>query len=305
MKRKPNFFIIGAAKCGTTSLNQYLCQHPDIYMAPRKETHFFAIPDMPERFQGPGDEVYMSNLIRTEAEYLALFDNVQGESAVGESSVGYLFYPKSAERIARWADDPKFIVILRHPVDRAYSAYMHLIRDGRETLSFAEGWQAEPQRLKNDYQPLWMYRQGSTYFPSLQRYFEIFGKDRVMVILYDDFKRQPAKVLRQIFSFLGVREDVPIDTSMRFNVTGIPRGPLYQWATSSNAFTRLVKPLIPAKIRHKIRLTAVRWSLNKIPLDEENRRHYLRAFEDDIYNVECLIGRNTGWLATAGKIEYL
>ncbi|HCI81284.1 MAG TPA: sulfotransferase, partial [Ktedonobacter sp.] len=135
---KPNFFIIGAARSGTSSLDRYLSQHPEIYITPKKETHFFAHDLIPSNFTGPGDERLNNSLIRDEKQYAQLFADTT-KKVVGESSAFYLCFPEVAERIAQAVPDAKIIVILREPVDRTYSAHTFLSRDGRETLSFEEG----------------------------------------------------------------------------------------------------------------------------------------------------------------------
>src|SRR5579859_3390407 len=122
MKTFPNFFIIGAARSGTTSLEEYLCQHPDIFITTKKESHFFAADRFPPTFKGPGDDRLNERVIRDEESYGQLFADKQGTKAIGETSVFYLCYPHSAERIAQAVPDAKIIILLREPVARAYSA---------------------------------------------------------------------------------------------------------------------------------------------------------------------------------------
>src|SRR2546423_7757610 len=135
MNVMPNFFIVGAARSGTTSLDHYLNQHPEIYMAPRKEVNFFTADHFP--LSGPGDERINRGVIDDVDHYAQLFERVAGERAIGEISVFYLCYPGTAERIKQAVPAAKIIIVLREPVERAYSAYMHLVRDGREQLGFA------------------------------------------------------------------------------------------------------------------------------------------------------------------------
>ncbi|MCL6547476.1 MAG: sulfotransferase [Alicyclobacillus sp.] len=286
---KPNFLIVGAAKSGTTSLDRYLHQHPEVYMAPRKETHYFAAPEMPDRFEGPGDEPFTDNLIRDESEYEAMFEQVRGEKAVGESSVYYLYYPGAAERIARALPDVKIIMVLRDPVERAYSAYMHLIRDGRETCSFAEALELEAERKRKRYQPLWLYREVGMYALQVKRYLDTFGRDRVKVVDYREFNREPERILRDIFRFLGVDERVPVDTSVRYNATGVPVAGLYDLATQSNFLTRMLKPLLPASVRTKLRVKAKNLSLQRKPLDEQVRVMLRQQFREEAQHLNELL----------------
>ena len=105
MRTLPNFFIVGAARSGTTSLDRYLSQHPEIYITPRKETHFFAADLFPPCFKGPGDERLNRLLIRDEDQYAQLFAGATGAKAIGESSAFYLCFPGTAERIAQAVPD--------------------------------------------------------------------------------------------------------------------------------------------------------------------------------------------------------
>ncbi|GGI97897.1 sulfotransferase [Alicyclobacillus cellulosilyticus] len=296
----PTCFIVGAAKCGTTSLDRYLNQHPDIYMAPRKETHFFASPDMPARYEGPGDEAFTENLIRSLDEYQSMFAAAQGARVRGESSVYYLYFPKSLERIARTVDHPKVIAVLRNPVDRAYSAYMHLVRDGRETLPFLEALAAEPARRAANYQPLWHYTSVGLYARQVEHLLRVFGREHVLLIEYEEFNAQPERTLAQVFHFLGVDERVRVDTSIRYNMTGVPVAGLYQMATQSNALTRLLKPFVPGRWREKLRTQVKNLTLRKEPLSADVRAQLLERFRADILALEAVWGRSLAhWLHQA------
>src|SRR5690242_16429130 len=132
MKALPNFFIVGAARAGTTSLHGYLSQHPEIFLTERKDSHFFTAHHFPGT--GPGDETVNRRVIHDEEQYLQLFASARGKKAIGEASPFYLCLPEAAERIARAVPEAKILMILREPVARTYSAYTLLARDGRETL---------------------------------------------------------------------------------------------------------------------------------------------------------------------------
>ena len=141
----PNFLVIGAAKSGTSSLYMYLKQHPEIYMSPIKEPHFFSFDDESKMTKGPGDPIHKA--ITNFDDYQAQFDGVTDEKAIGEASTSYLYRPEAPGRIHAMLPDAKLIVILRNPVDRAFSAYMHVVRDKRETSKdFAEALSKEESR---------------------------------------------------------------------------------------------------------------------------------------------------------------
>ena len=201
--RLPNFFIPGAAHSATTSLWQYLRQHPDIYMPPvfdlKEPSHFctrykFAMTDW--------------------QTYLGLFAEAKTQRRVGEASTPYLTSPESPAMIKRVIPDARFIISLRNPADRAYSLYKWMHQYGFETLpTFAEGLETETkERLDCDefhdnncqYYYNFLYFNSGLYYEQVKRFFDTFGRQQVHVIIFEEFIRQPAEHLRQIFTFLDV-----------------------------------------------------------------------------------------------------
>jgi Sulfotransferase family len=168
----PNFLIIGAGKAGTSSLYQYLKQHPQIYMSPIKETNFFALEGQDLNFADPRDRINKYSITKIE-DYYAQFEAVSNETAIGEASPLYLYEPKAPEQIQHYIPDVKLIAILRNPVDRAYASFLYLHREQRESLEyFSEALDAEPSRIQNNYPWIWHYKNLGFYAEQLQRYFE-------------------------------------------------------------------------------------------------------------------------------------
>ncbi|EPZ44556.1 hypothetical protein N007_10785 [Alicyclobacillus acidoterrestris ATCC 49025] len=158
-KLLPNFLVIGAAKAGTTALYRYLSQHPEVFMPSIKEPNYFALANREVRFQGPGDDRTNRSSITRFADYQALFDEADGYQAVGEASPMYLYTADAANRIHDLIPNVKLIVILRDPVERAHSAYLHLRRDEREPLAnFADAIAAEEERIAKHWAPMWHLR---------------------------------------------------------------------------------------------------------------------------------------------------
>ena len=185
----PNFLIIGAPKAGTTSLYYFLNQHPEIYMSPVKEPHFFSYENQIFKYNGPSDQQRCDNMFVTNlSQYHSLFDQVRDEKAIGEASSMYLYSDTAPQKIAKYLPEVKLILMLRHPVDRAYSSYLHLVRDNRETLSFSEALESETNRLSQGWMPFWGYQKMSFYHDYIERYFQQFGRDRILIHIYDDLK---------------------------------------------------------------------------------------------------------------------
>lgn len=294
MKTLPNFFIIGAARSGTSSLDRYLSQHPEIYIPPRKETHFFAADQLPPRFTGPGDEGLNGLLIRDEDQYARLFAGATGAKAIGESSVFYLCFPATAERIAQAVPDAKIIIILREPADRAYSAYTFLVRDGRETLGFEEGLDREKERKQNGFEPIWWYKELSLYYGQVNHYLEVFGAQRVKVLLYDELFANPRQTLRDVFTFLEVREDVVIDTSVRYNVAGVPKSRrlytlLDHFIYNPSPLEKRVKSLVPPHLRLAWASKAIGMFTRPVPVDPQIHARLKAYFAEDVGKLEDLL----------------
>jgi hypothetical protein len=199
--KKPNVFIVGSPKCGTSAFAHYLAAHPDIYVA-RKEMHFFG-SDL--RF---GPQFYRRN----QSAYLAEFAACDGQACVGEASVWYLFSHQAAVEIKAFSPDARIIILLREPVDMLYSLYHQFRADGNEHLpTFKEALAAEDDRragrriTRQTYfaQGL-VYRATARYTEQVRRYFDAFGRERVQVIIYDDFVADTAGAYRDTLHFLGV-----------------------------------------------------------------------------------------------------
>jgi hypothetical protein len=198
---KPNFFVVGAAKSGTTAMCDYLARHPDIFIPDEKEINFFG-SDMPVRVPR-----------LTEEQYLAWFFSSAGdESRVGDGSVWYLYTRKAAEEIRTWAPDARILIMLRNPVDAMYSLHSQLLYNGDEVIpDFEEALEAEEDRKagrrlppKVSFPQMLLYREITRYADQVGRFLDAFGQDQVKVVLFDDFVADTASVYRSTLEFLGV-----------------------------------------------------------------------------------------------------
>jgi hypothetical protein len=292
LKPKANFFIAGAAKSGTSSLFHYLNLHPDVYMSSIKEPHYFCHDSFPDRFTGPGDEGFSQNRIRTLEDYTRLFDPGKNVLIRGEGSVYYLYFPEVAERIYEYNPNAKLVFILRNPVERAFSAYMHTVRDGRETLSFESALKAEVDRRNKGYQPLWWYREVGKYSTQIERYLQIFPRNQIKIFLYEEMK-DIEHVVNDTLTFLGLSKDVKIDTSIKYNVSGVPKSrKLYRFFAEPNPVKEILKPFLPKTFRHKLGQRAKAMTLSKETMNPETRTLLQTGFTEDIQRLEQLLGKD-------------
>ncbi len=289
----PNFLIIGAPKAGTTSLYYYLKQHPEIFMSPVKEPHYFSYQNQEVNFQGPGDQAIVTSMFVTEYDkYCQLFSDVKSKKAVGEASALYLYDKEAAKRIKEYNPNMRLVVILRNPVERAYSNYMHLVRDGRETeIDFLRAVALEDERKHSNWMPFWFYKEQGYYAKYLKDYLRYFSKDHMKVILYDSFKEDPRRTFVELFLFLGVNPEFEIDFSLKRNVSGKPRSQdLHNFLRKENSIKTFFKPFVPEQIRESIVHSALNINLAKDKkMTALERKTLYHAYREDTNDLEELL----------------
>jgi hypothetical protein len=302
----PNFLVLGAAKAGTTSLHEYLRQHPEIYLPGWKELRFFAYDGHPPDHQGPGDATSNRQTATTLEGYCSHFEAVTQEKAIGEVSPLYLYNEWAPERIHHYVPDAKLIVILRDPAERAYSQFLHLVRESREPLlDFSQALAEEDRRVQANWEWSWHYRRVGLYSHQLKRYCERFSRDQIRVYLYEDFQNEPQSLLKDLFRFLAVDECFVPDMSRRYNVSGIPRSAvamkILALRRGARAFLRPLGPVLPAGLS-KAGLAGLQKLYDRDSvrprLSPELRKALIASYRDDILRLETLIDRDLSqWLA--------
>jgi Sulfotransferase domain len=192
--KKPDFFLVGAPRCGTTALYTYLKQHPEIFMSPIKEPQFFA------------DFLAEHRRICTWSDYLNCFAGADHEKRIGEASVAYLAAPNSARDIKVFSPQARIIIMLRNPVDVMNSLY-HLRRFSNleDELSFESALAADEHGRRSHELT---YRERVKFAEQTKRFIDTFGRENVHIILFDDFKADTAMVYRDTLKFLDVQSDV-------------------------------------------------------------------------------------------------
>jgi hypothetical protein len=167
-----------------------LKQHPDVYLAPTTELNFFAHAGGDLNFRGPGDLKYLweDSLLTTCEAYEKQFAGVDRETAIGEFSTHNLYSSQAPALIKRCLPNTKIIAILRHPAERAFCAFTHMVRDGRkQTDDFRTALAHEPERIRDNWEPLWHYKSMGFYGAQLSRYSDSFDREKIRVYIYDDF----------------------------------------------------------------------------------------------------------------------
>ena len=291
--KKPNFLIVGAAKSGTTSLFQYLRQHPEVFMPEFKEPQYLVQSKIKGR---------LHKYIDNRDDYLSLFNDAY-QQCIGEASVFYLyFYKEAIENIKiELGEDVKIIIILREPVSRTISAYEHVFRNNiKENLSFTDALAAEEGRLERerDLTPMAMYKSMSMYADAVKAYQMAF--QNVHITLYDELKSSPQKCVGQIFEFLGLESCEEINYLNSYNIGG------WKWksekvkkiALSNGFFKKIFRVIFPKFFRNhifkKLKLKAT--DVQKTTISKETKQELSQFFQTDIKTLEGLINQKlTAW----------
>jgi len=297
---RPTFIGIGPARCGTTSVYYYLKQHPQVFMSPVKETHFFAYDVSKADFSA--GRAILHEPVRLLEDYEQLFKDADTASAVGEISPNYFWWAGVPTAIHRSLPEARVFCILRNPVDRAYSSYRMHVDDGTETRSFRQVVRAEldspseyPLAAENYYVRIGFYAH------HLARYVELFGQQRLNVCFYDDLERSAARFMRALFGFIGVDPDLVVDTSSRYNTLGVRK---LEQGLQIRGLKRLFKrfrSLIPERMYRLIYRgysASVTAAVPVPPMPRELRERLRDAYAADIQALQSLTGRDLSrWLS--------
>ncbi|HZQ05313.1 MAG TPA: sulfotransferase domain-containing protein, partial [Anaerolineae bacterium] len=277
-----------------------LQQHPQIFIGAIREPSFFAFEGEYPSISGPGYRGFRENIVTDLDTYKNLFRGANGARAIGERSNIYLYSSKARERIYHYLPDVKLVVILRNPVERAFSNYLMYVRDGLETLSFEQALQAEGQRMQEGWEYGWYYVQLGFYYRQLKPYYEIFDASQIRVFLYEEFDREPLRVLKEIFHFVGVEEGFMPDVSFRYNVSTAERK--LQYRAPRRLFRtrplRALRPYLPRALQEYMERRLLMQDRPKPTLAPEMRAYLLDLYREDIENLQHLIERDlSDWLA--------
>lgn len=295
LARHPNFFIVGAAKSGTTSLWMYLKKHPNIYMPPTLETK---------------EPAFFCNIYgyRDFDAYLGLFADAKEEKVVGEASTAYLTSPESAAWIREVYPEAKIIIILRNPIERAYSLYNWMIREGYEWIApFEKALIAEKDRLADqhfkyhnpEYYYNYLYVDSGLYAAQIERYLKTFPREQLHVILFEALKTNPVATTQRVYDFLGVDSSFIPQTKVH-NKAQIPLSVPAQYFIKQRLLRYLYKIRIPAAARIHRAAFATNLFLGGVrstPLSATTQRNLHEHYKDDIQKTASLINRDlTAWL---------
>lgn len=206
-------------KSATTSLYFHLKQHTEVCMSEPKEPNYFCNEEL--KLYSEGVHSQKNVVIDSVEDYHGVFTNFQNKKIIGEASVSYLYFYNSAERIKSYNDSAMIIIILRNPMERAYSAYSHLVREGDERLLFEKALSLESERIEQKYPPIYHLKKAGLYYEQVSHYLRIFGEEKIYLIDYDDYHKDTLNQFKKICSFLNISTDfIPLNIDFRYNQSG-------------------------------------------------------------------------------------
>jgi hypothetical protein len=297
--RLPNFLLVGANRCGTTSLYYYLKEHPEVHMSSIKEPSFFLSLSFKVPEQGIGDD--RREFVTDFNDYCRLFETAGDCKALGEASTENLYhYDKVIPDIKRLLGNPKILISLRNPVERAFSAYTYLISENREFLTFEEGLSQEEKRMRDGWRQIWFYKDAGFYSARVKAYLENF--DEVKICLFDDLIVNPLSFVQEVYKFLGVDPSYKPDVKARYKTSGIPRSKkinrLFEEPTRLRSVARAVgKFVLKEDGWTKVRDALKAKSYARAEMKPETRIYLERVYREDILKLEDVIQRDlSAWL---------
>ena len=276
-KKLPNFIIVGAGKCGTTSLHNYLSQHPQVYICPQKETFFFMGEEQRNKNKKWG-------AVTSIEEYSKLFAQAPENSVVGEISTVYYAHEKSASLIHQYLPQTKIVAILRDPAQRAFSDYQMHFRKGREKRDFNTTIQAKRQYIRQGF-----------YYAELKPFFEIFNRDQIKILLYEDLAKNPLGFIQDLFRYIEVDDQFIPDMSKRGRDSGMAKNTaLNRLLNKQNLFTKALKTVIPNSVINKL----IKQNSYKPKLSIEDRNQLIQIYREDILKLQDLLELDlSAWLS--------
>ncbi len=290
----PDFLLAGSAKCGTTTIFQYLQRQSSVFLPELKEPFYFSFGNEKPTYT---DARFNSKVIWKTEEYIALFKNAKTSQLIGDASTSYLYTAeKTIQNVKSLykekASDLKIIVILRNPAERAFSHYTHLIRNGIEKLEFSEA--ITPQNIEQRSKEMWGFDYtGYGLYGAQMEVFKNFFK-HILVLDYEELA-QPNLMMEKIYTFLDIKNPVKVEEKIEANPSGVPKSKFVTALIRSKRFKKIIKQITPSKalpIFQKMKDSLLKKSIVKPKISEQDN-HYLREFfRKDIEKLERILNKN-------------
>jgi len=283
----PNFFIVGGSKCGTTNISYYLNLHPKIFFSELNEPYYFCKWDVPEEYN-------RNSMITNMKKYLDLFKNVKNEIIVGEASSPYLSCPHAALEIKKAFPNSKILISIRNPIERAHSAYFSYQFMKPNEQNFMEMIKTHEKLISEKIFYIDSILESGFYTKNIKRYQEIFGKENVKVIIFEDYIKNTNQHIASIFNFLGINDKIDLNEQSKGSYR-VPKNFFAKSLLNNKNFRKVSTILIPTVMRQKL---GDKYFLKQVkkPQMLENERNYLRElYNDEVNELEKFLGKKLPW----------
>lgn len=298
-RRWPYFLIIGAPKAGTTALFRTLSDHPQIFASPEKEPRFFICSGSRPSYPCPGGDSNAASIVFPEEAYLELFNDCPADAKAGEASTAYLHHPDAPANAFAKVPSARIVAVLRHPVERGYSQWLHLRQEGFEkSADFETAWNLEQVFKEQGRRPSFYLRERGFYAQQLERWLGFFEREQILILFYEDWVNHPIDTINRICNHLGIA-DLDSPALRAENVSS--RQPRWKWLhhrmVRDNALRQWAQGNLPLWIRDAITHSIQRLNLKPGPqMDPELRAKLAVTYHEDIQRLEELTGRDlTHW----------
>lgn len=294
---KVDFFCVGVAKAGTTTLHDLLSLQDSISLPERKETNYFSfgISGKPA-FTGPLDNSSVNEpTITSFEEYVDDFNHEPGH-LIGEVCPSYSL-DGVANNIHEHNPEAKIIILLREPVSRAYSNYQHLVRDGRELASFEDALAAEEERLAKGWEWFWGLKSNSLYFDFVKEYIDKFGKENVKILFFEDFVKDQEHHVKAVMEFIGLDPALARYEEFNSNKSGIVSGKwrfVHRILLAEGALNSMLRVVLPSALRKNLGFLLKSFSTVKGEVSPDTKARLSREFSSDLNQLNELIGGRVG-----------
>lgn len=285
---KPNFFIVGGSKCGTTNISYYMNQHSKIFFSELNEPYYFAKNDVPKKFK-------RISMITDYNEYLELFKNANGCDFVGEASSVYLACPNAPKLIYETFPDSKILISIRNPIERAHSAYFSYIFNHFNKESFSELIELHLKQIERGEFFIYNILNGGFFTEQIKRYRSIFPSENIKIIIFEEYIKNTTKGINEIFDFLKV------DRIEKFNDVSkgsyrIPKNRMTSHLINNKKFRHFAQRIIPTVSRQKLGDRFFLKQTKKPEMSLEDREKLKNIYKNDVIELENYLQINLPWI---------
>lgn len=310
--RLPDFFIVGAAKAGTTSLYQNLKQHPEIFLPQIKEVNYFCSDIQVKNFRpdyaksvttdidawisgGMKHELF-HGFLQNEMQYEKIFSGAGSAKAVGELSNTYLYSQIAAKNIHAQFPQAKIIMFLRNPAERAFSHYAMDFRNGLVKTDFITEFNADRNKTVRGWGSSHLYFELGNYYEQVKRFFDLFPANQIKVFLFDELVNDEDKVFKSICEFIGVNSAFEFDFSEEFNTGAVPKNKMLSALSKQNGLKRFLKNTLSGSFKKNLKKIFFK-SATAMKLNDADRNFLIELYKTDVQKTAALIHRDlSAWL---------